>query len=202
MVILDGTRRPETASATDPGFRFRSGRPSLDFAGTLGGRHREPVERLAKPADLARWLRESGVIAVWRDPTEGQLAAARDLREVIYRIAIAVINGRPLQRDDTDLLNHYAGVPPVVPVLRPDRSLGRLAADPVGAAMSTLARDAIELVTGEQAARLRECSRPDCSLLFVDTSRSGARRWCSMETCGNQDKVKRYRQRAQLSSSA
>lgn len=148
---------------------------------------------------MTRWLRERGVIDISRNLTEAQLAAAKDLREVIYRVAVMAINGTPLLPDDTDLLNHYAAVPPVVPVLRPDGSLGRLAADPVAAALSSLARDAIELVSGDQAARLRECSKPDCSLLFVDTSRAGARRWCSMETCGNQDKVRRYRKRSQFS---
>lgn len=199
MSPVDATGPHSAAPASHTGFVFRSGRPSLDFAATLGGRYRQPVERLGEPADLARWLRESGVIGISRDPTEAQLAAAKDLREVIYRIAVAMINGTPLGWDDTDLLNYYAAVPPVVPVLRPDRSLGRLAADPVPAALSSLARDAIELVSGGQAARLRECAKPDCSLLFVDTSRSGVRRWCSMETCGNQDKVQRYRQRAQIS---
>lgn len=184
----------------DARFVFRSGRPSLDFAATLRGRYRQPTERLAEPADLTRWLRESGVVDIFRNPSDAQLAAARDLREVIYRIAIAVVTGTPLKQDDTDLINHYAAVPPVIPVLRPDRSLGRLAADPVAAALSSLARDAIELISGGQAARLRECSKPDCSLLFVDTSRSGARRWCSMETCGNQDKVQHYRRRARLTS--
>ena len=187
-------------ASVDTRFVFRSGRPSLDFAATLGGRYRQPIERLAEPADLTGWLRESGVIDISRDPTQAQLAAAKDIREVIYRVAVAVTRGTPLRRDDTDLLNYYAAAPPVVPVLRPDRSLGRLAADPVAAALSSLARDAIDLVTGDQAARLRECFKPDCSLLFVDTSRSGARRWCSMDACGNQDKVQRYRRRARVSS--
>jgi predicted RNA-binding Zn ribbon-like protein len=200
MSLVDAIGSHGEVPASCMSFVFRSGRPSLDFAATLGGRYRQPVERLAEPADLTRWLRQSGVIDISRDPTEAQLAAAKDLREVIYRIAVAVINGTPLGWDDTDLLNHYAAFPPVVRVLRPDRSLGRLAADPVAAALSSLARDAIELVSGDQAARLRECATPGCSLLFVDTSRSGVRRWCSMATCGNQDKVQRYRQRAQLSS--
>lgn len=200
MAFVDAIGPRGAAPASGTSFTFRSGRPCLDFAATLGGRYREPVERLTEPADLTRWLRASGVIDISRNPTEAQLAAAKDLREVIYRIAVAVIEGTPLRWDDADLLNHYAAVPPVVPVLRPDLSFGRLAADPVAAALSTLARDAIELVSGDQAARLRECSKPDCSLLFVDTSRSAARRWCSMEICGNQDKVRRYRQRAQLSS--
>jgi predicted RNA-binding Zn ribbon-like protein len=31
--------------------------------------------------------------------------------------------------------------------------------------------------------------------MFIDRSRPGRRRWCSMERCGNRDKTARYRQR-------
>jgi hypothetical protein len=40
-----------------------------------------------------------------------------------------------------------------------------------------------------------------CSLLFVDTSRSGRRRWCSMERCGNRAKVAAHRRRRKESDS-
>jgi predicted RNA-binding Zn ribbon-like protein len=31
--------------------------------------------------------------------------------------------------------------------------------------------------------------------MFIDHSRPGRRRWCSMERCGNRAKTARYRQR-------
>jgi predicted RNA-binding Zn ribbon-like protein len=37
--------------------------------------------------------------------------------------------------------------------------------------------------------RIRKCARPDCVLLFLDTSKSGKRRWCDMSTCGNRTKA-------------
>lgn len=37
--------------------------------------------------------------------------------------------------------------------------------------------------------RVRRCANPQCVLLFVDTSKSGRRRWCDMATCGNRAKV-------------
>ncbi|MBT1157142.1 CGNR zinc finger domain-containing protein [Aminobacter anthyllidis] len=40
--------------------------------------------------------------------------------------------------------------------------------------------------------RLRSC--PRCGWLFLDTSRGGKRRWCSMQTCGNREKVSRHRE--------
>jgi predicted RNA-binding Zn ribbon-like protein len=62
-------------------------------------------------------------------------------------------------------------------------------------ALSTLARDAIDLFTGPLADRIRQCNGRRCSLLFVDASRPGKRRWCSMQRCGNLHKQRTYRDR-------
>src|SRR5690349_17566087 len=40
--------------------------------------------------------------------------------------------------------------------------------------------------------RVRACANADCVLWFLDTSRPGTRRWCSMATCGNRDKAVRH----------
>jgi predicted RNA-binding Zn ribbon-like protein len=66
---------------------------------------------------------------------------------------------------------------------------------PLEAALATIARDAIDLLTGALAGRIRECAAPDCALLFVDSSRPGRRRWCAGEACGNRTRTKAYRQR-------
>jgi len=36
--------------------------------------------------------------------------------------------------------------------------------------------------------RVRDCANPHCGVLFLDSSRPGTRRWCSMDTCGNRAK--------------
>jgi hypothetical protein len=61
--------------------------------------------------------------------------------------------------------------------------------------LSSVARDAIDVLGGSRAARLKRCEGSRCALLFVDTSRSGRRRWCSMERCGNRAKVAAHRRR-------
>ena len=43
--------------------------------------------------------------------------------------------------------------------------------------------------------RLRRCEAPDCDWFFLDRSRNGTRRWCSMETCGNRAKARRHYER-------
>jgi predicted RNA-binding Zn ribbon-like protein len=40
--------------------------------------------------------------------------------------------------------------------------------------------------------RIRNCEHSECRLYFVDTSKSGKRRWCSMELCGNRQKAAEF----------
>ncbi|OPX12458.1 CGNR zinc finger domain-containing protein, partial [Gordonia sp. i37] len=42
--------------------------------------------------------------------------------------------------------------------------------------------------------RIRQCQHPQCVLWYLDTSRSGTRRWCSMAICGNRTKARRHQQ--------
>jgi predicted RNA-binding Zn ribbon-like protein len=172
------------------GFPFRSGRLCLDLSATFGGRYRGGLERLGSTEDLRSWLRASGLCPRPATLSERHLAAARELREAIYRLAHPSQKTRAV---DVATVNRWAGLPPLAPKLAAD---GTATWDgSVEAALSTLARDAIDLLTGPLARRIRECARPDCSILFVDASRPGRRRWCSMERCGNRRKTAAYRKR-------
>lgn len=44
----------------------------------------------------------------------------------------------------------------------------------------------------EHGDRIRRCANPDCVLWFLDVSRPGTRRWCSMAACGNREKARRH----------
>src|SRR5213083_2221033 len=60
-----------------------------------------------------------------------------------------------------------------------------------------LARDpaVTELIRQGDPRRLRKCANPTCRLMFYDTSKSGRRRWCSMQLCGGRAKVRAFYQR-------
>ena len=60
--------------------------------------------------------------------------------------------------------------------------------------LAEIARAAGDLLTSDALNRVRQCSNPNCSWLFVDTSRAGRRRWCDMKVCGNRAKVYRFRE--------
>jgi predicted RNA-binding Zn ribbon-like protein len=61
--------------------------------------------------------------------------------------------------------------------------------------LGAVGRDAVDLVGSPQFSRMKECANDECTRLFVDLSRSGARRWCGMAECGNRHKAATYRQR-------
>ena len=52
---------------------------------------------------------------------------------------------------------------------------------------------AVELLTHGPADRIKSCGA--CRFLFIDQSKNGSRRWCSMDDCGKAAKIARYLQR-------
>lgn len=49
-----------------------------------------------------------------------------------------------------------------------------------------------KLLSSYEFKYLKKCNNHTCSLTFIDTSKNHSRRWCSMESCGNRAKVKRF----------
>jgi predicted RNA-binding Zn ribbon-like protein len=181
--------------ASELRFHWKSGRLCLDFVATVGERWRRSFERLRTPVDLGRWLLEASLVSAEPKVRPVELEDARVLREAIYRVAKHVGGGSPDPRD-VATINEWAAKPPLAPRLSADaRSVTCTAERPVAAALATIARDAVDLLSGPLARRIRECAAPDCALLFVDSSRPGQRRWCSMSACGNRMKTAAYRRR-------
>jgi len=176
--------------------RFRTGRPCLDFVHTGGVGRWMAAELVHDAPDLGRWL--AYVLALDEDVAAGprDLAPAKALRAALWDLAQARVAGTRPDPEAIAVVNAAAARPPLAPALHPDGETAGLA-PPVGAsqALSTLARDAIELLSGPLAHRIRACASDDCELLFVDASRPGLRRWCSMERCGNRAKTREYRAR-------
>src|SRR5262249_51990672 len=140
------------AEAND--FRFGLGHPVLEFVATLAGRHSEPIERLAAPEELSRWL-ELTRIAPGARCDRGVLAEARELREALYRIVVAARQGESADTADIDLVNAWARRPTPSPQLDPSLSVTVVGPDPCRAALAQLARDAVGLLAGDDLVRIR-----------------------------------------------
>ncbi|GII62914.1 hypothetical protein Skr01_29990 [Sphaerisporangium krabiense] len=178
-------------------FWFDAGAACLDFAHSGGEGPYAVFETLHEPADLSEWLAQPPIAAVMTVPvTARELSAAKVLRQAIWVAAHARAAHRPLPAEAIAAINRAASAAPLAPQLADDGATARWA-PPVRAthALSTLAREMIELLSGPLSGRIRECASDNCPLVFVDTSRPGARRWCAMERCGNRHKLRALRAR-------
>ena len=57
---------------------------------------------------------------------------------------------------------------------------------------SMIAYRMVEHVLTLPTDRLRICHGPNCSWIFIDSSKAGRRRWCDMGVCGNAAKSRRF----------
>lgn len=179
-------------------FGFVCGRACLNFAGTMKHRNTSPEERLTEPALLSEWTVQAGLVDTGIEVTDDDLVTAIEVREAIYRTAIARLDGHEPRPADVDLLNAQASQPQLTPRLLPNGTTSREGAAPQ--LLASLAADLLDLLAGPEIDNVKRCAHPNCSLLYVDSSRAKNRHWCGMATCGNKVKVQAFRARQRASA--
>src|SRR3546814_2526611 len=180
-------------------FRFNSGRIALDLPATVRRRASEPQDVLAPSGPPARWLRDACLSHVLLSLSPEQTSDLEKLREAIWAVADASAAERDLPADAVATLNEMAALPLAVPKLDAKSVTVKLFADdPFQTALATIARDAIDLLGSPLRTRIKACEQPDCRMLFLDTSRSSRRRWCSMDRCGSRAKGAAFRARNKI----
>jgi predicted RNA-binding Zn ribbon-like protein len=188
---------PGKPRRTKADFRFQDARLCFSFVATLGDRGKpESYERLASPNDLARWSVESGCLATPPRCFPPHLIRATALREAIYSAGKALAAKQPFDSEHTFVINSAAAIPALVPELSIDGVTW--AGSGIEAVLSSVARDFISLYGSPLRDRVKLCQNASCGIPFVDTSRGGLRRWCSMATCGALAKKRSYRSRRRL----
>ncbi|MFA1674626.1 CGNR zinc finger domain-containing protein [Rhizobium mongolense] len=182
---------------------FIGGHPALDLANAVFNRRvPEPDNELLKSArDVGNWFKASGlagarkaeaVAGIGGEPFVERIHA---IREASARIFGSIAAKEPPATEALGFLfgcaaSGLAGGAVGLNGTRPDLALARWR-DPE-AVTALLAMLSIEGYFTLPRERLRSC--PRCGWLFLDTSRGGKRRWCSMRTCGNREKVSRHRE--------
>ena len=182
----------------------------LDFANTRYWRGSDPAtETLSDAHGLARWCGEHGLLgdaaaaATIRWWNQHPLAAAAafqeaiDLREAIYRTLHALSEQRaPASEDFAHLERAMAQAPARTVVASEGAGFGWPIVRHLPPAATELLAPVLwstaDLLVGPRRARLRHCANPLCLWLFVDESKGGKRRWCSMAACGNRAKARRH----------
>lgn len=178
---------------------------ALDFANTVDdplgpARH----DHLSTYEGLLVWSVRVGVLAAGDLDGRRQSAQQRPraasaalrrahvLRDGLNRLFGSVAAGTTLPSEDWVTLRGVAAV-----------GLGRAAARRSGTGyrlewpgddllipLWQVADAAVTLLRSGDLRRVKQCA--GCPWLFLDSSRNGSRRWCSMEDCGTHEKIKRY----------
>lgn len=171
---------------------------ALDFINSAFGIGDSSWDCLADDAGALAWLKAAGLLAPDFDaPGAGLAAAARSLRAAAGRLIDMTESREPGDFDVVNrilaaghpvrMLAHDAGANVVLMERRRDDSVASLL-EPVAAALA-------RLLTQGDLAQVRQCEAHDCTLRFLDITKSGRRRWCSMAVCGNRMKVAAFRAR-------
>ncbi|MFE0525346.1 CGNR zinc finger domain-containing protein [Streptomyces sp. NPDC058954] len=171
---------------------FVCGHPALDFAATLRARRSTRFEMFVTPDRLNAWYLESGLVDTITPGGEDDVRAATTVREAIYRLVTDRRLGEDFDRQALAVLNAAARKTPVTPQLTPT---GRHTEATPEQALATVARQAVELLSGPDVPLMKECGNPECTRVYIDRSRGMRRQWCGMESCGNKIKAAAYRAR-------
>ena len=189
------------------------GHPSLDFANTVAARRgRWGPDVLVTYGDLVDWaerkdLLEEDALRAIREraahsPSDSAaaLARAKRLREALFVVFSDL--GQATAREHEEALallrDEYLDGRAAQHLHAGAEGVGWEWSGPPGLAAVThrIAVLAVELLTGPESRRVKECRGRNCGWLFLDTSRNRSRRWCSDAECGTLDRVTRHRMRA------
>lgn len=168
------------------------GHPALDFAATLRARRSTRFEMFATPERLDAWFLESGLVDTITPGEEHDVRQATALREAVYRLVTDRRLGEGFDPEALGAVNAAAREVPVTPQLTPT---GRRTEATHAQALATVARQAVELLSGDDVPLMKECGNPECTRVYIDRSRGMRRQWCGMESCGNKIKAAAYRAR-------
>lgn len=177
----------------NPSFVLMGEPLALDLINTRILRGGEPLDLLADPEALTAWLHLERPRLSWTGRVAApDLIAVRALRAAMDELLRAQREGRAPQASALALLNQalaWQDVPPQLAWGAQGPRLRHRSDSHVGALLKRLATDAVALLAGPLAARVRECAHPGCCLQFL--ARNPRRRWCSAD-CGNRARVARH----------
>jgi predicted RNA-binding Zn ribbon-like protein len=152
-------------------------------------------EELVSPEALRDWLAERGLMDRSEEVSEADLGRALDVREGLRALLMAH-NGEPLDAERIEKLDRVARRTRVHVCFGADAQ-PELVADSGGVDGALARLLAIVATAAEQGTweRLKACPRDCCTWAFYDRSKNRSGRWCSMDSCGNVEKARAFRER-------
>jgi predicted RNA-binding Zn ribbon-like protein len=157
-------------------------------------------EELSDPNALERWLVAHGLMQSGQEVSQADLKNAIAVREAI-RGVIGANTGATIYPLDIATLNGAAAASRLRARFGAD---GKARLEPeaggVPGAMGRLVATVFTAMADEDWSRLKLCGSSTCRWAFYDRSRNHSSRWCTMASCGNRQKARRFRQKARAAA--
>jgi predicted RNA-binding Zn ribbon-like protein len=183
--------------------RALSGHPALDFCNTEAGWGTpEPGDYLKSYEYVVAWAKGAGLVGhdlsdrIRRRAERSAGEASRALDEArAFRHSLHAVLLKPRPGTDWNRVAALVEEGTAAAVLTPGPAASWELPERIGLRLPllALARSAGELLTSDDVASVRSCPGNHCGWLFLD--RRGSRRWCTMSTCGNRAKARRFTER-------
>lgn len=178
---------------------FIAGHVALDFVNTAEERgHPDAGDVLRAPADLVQWGRRYDLLArsIRSSDDQAELRRALAARELLYALFSNRVHDRAASDADLRRLASLAAEAYRTAILTPI-SDGQLAWRWSPSELATIRHvavtTAVNLLSSQAPAALKQCPGDHCGWFFLDTTKRGNRRWCSMSECGQDAKNARRR---------
>lgn len=189
---------------------FDAGNLALDMLNTCASRDGRRGDLLSTTEGLLTWLHGAGLASeaelaeLKRSPPESRLllAEAARLREAVSDLLRAFVASTQLPEPAVAEVNRILATHAVGVTLASGTEGHRLVSVPhavcLAAMLAPVAEAAARILVEADPARVRRCTNQSCSFWFLDASRNGRRRWCSMARCGNRAKVAAHYRRQRV----
>ena len=165
------------------------------FVNTRWDLDRDQEDQLRTPTELARWLRDRGLLEPGSKLGDEDLGRALEVREGL-RALLFVNNGADPNQEAIERLNHALNRPGLEVRFEPTGPPTLVSPrDGFDAALTSLASIVAASQTDGSWSRLKACRGLHCGWAFYDHSRNQSGNWCSMSLCGSRTKAREYRRR-------
>ena len=150
-------------------------------------------EALTSPEALATWLSDRGLVPAGAASDQDDLRHAIALRAALRGI-IGAKSGAAVYPVDVATLNEAASASKLRARFGSDGA-ARLEPEVSGVtgALGRIVAAAFAAMADDDWARLKLCGSQTCRWAFFDRSRNHSSRWCTMASCGNREKARRFR---------
>ncbi len=180
---------------------LRNGFGNVLWLDVVNSEHYDGFGHLTDHLEDAEWiltlLEHYQFANIYQDLLQQQLVG---LRVWLRHIAQTLAKNAPLASSDIDILNGYLAEPGVRTLhYSSDKENYALTFQPVQPNWRWMQAEVVfslvDMLDPKKQKRVKICPNPGCNWVFFDATKGNNRRWCNDLTCGNRDKVRRFRAR-------